>query len=156
MNEPIKKLKKLDVNASSFIANGKEYFIESNLSVQRFIEYQELEIQASFSIDFKTMYSTLLQVREGINNGKFLDSGIKVDNLLNGITQMQKKQPNALKMCALFMNTKDECRATITNDRIEEKISDWSEYEVEGFFVLALTSIHGFTDIYKKMLQAFT
>lgn len=156
MNKPITELKKLDVNASSFVANGKEYFIESNLSVERFIVYQELELQASFSLDFKTMYATLLQVREGINNGKFLDSGIKVDNLLNGITQLQTKQPNLLKMCALFMNTKEECRATITNDRIAEKIADWSEYEVEGFFVLALTSINGFTDIYKKMLQAFT
>lgn len=149
-------LKKLDLTKGSFEANGKEYFLQTSLTVGRFIIYQQLELEASFSLDLRTMFTELQKVRTSINEGKFLDSGIRVDNMLNGITHLHKKEPALLKICALFINTAGENLETITEQQITDKINDWKEYEVSGFFQMGLASINGFLDTYKEMQEAYT
>ena len=57
----------------------------------------------------------------------------------------------------MFMNTKDEDRGDINDDMITAKIDSWkNEYEVNGFFTLALNTVNGFFTIYKEMHQSIS
>lgn len=151
------KLKKLDTSARSFTAGGVEYFIETQLSISRFHQYQIYEKEAGFGLTFKDMFQNLLKVREDLNKVKFVDCAVRVDNLINGMAKMEEKEHTLLKMCALFMNTKDEDRGEINDDMITAKIETWqNEYEVNGFFTLALNTVNGFFTIYKEMHQSIS
>ena len=151
------KLKKLDTTARSFVAGGVEYFIETQLSISRFHQYQIYEKEAGFGLTFKDMFQNLLKVREDLNKVRFVDCAVRVDNLINGMAKMEEKEHTLLKMCALFMNTKDEDRGEINDDMITAKIEAWqNEYEVNGFFTLALNTVNGFFTIYKEMHQSIS
>ena len=54
-----KKPKKIDMSKPSFMANGKEYFITSHLSVARFCEFQILEKEVGFSMNFDKVFSEI-------------------------------------------------------------------------------------------------
>lgn len=151
------KLKQLDTTARSFTAGGVEYFIETKLSISRFHQYQIYEKEAGFGLTFKDMFQNLLKVREDLNKVRFVDCAVRVDNLINGMAKMEEKEHTLLKMCALFMNTKDEDRGEINDDMITAKIEAWqNEYEVNGFFTLALNTVNGFFTIYKEMHQSIS
>lgn len=149
-------LKKLEPGTLTFEANGKKYIVESTLSVNRYIEYQQLELMAGVGMNFQEVIRGLNEVKEQMNKAQFVDASVKLHNMIIGIADIPRKEPNLLKLCALFINEENEDRSTITPERISQKIEDWGEYEAEGFFVLALTSINGFIDHYKRMHQAFT
>lgn len=148
-----KKLKQLDPNVRSFVANQKTYYIETQLSIERFHDFQLYEKEAGFSMTFKSLVETLLEVYEDLNQMKVADASVKVHNVLSGITKVQEKEHPLLKICALFMNTEDENRDVITDDMIRTKIEDWAGYDVGGFFTIALNSVNGFFKIYSDMLQ---
>lgn len=150
----MQQLKRIDFTKNSFIANGKEYFIESGLSISRFCEYQILEKEAAFSTTFSGMFGELRGVYDLLNSVKFVEASVKLDNLMSGISKLQEKEPTLLKMAALFINTADEDRSTITADQITRKIEDWShEYDVRDFFTFALSTIKGFTEVYSNGTQ---
>lgn len=151
------KLKKLDPTARSFVAGGKEYFIETNLSISRFHDYQIYEKEAGFGMTFKDMFQNLLKLREDLNKVKFVDCAVRLDNLINGMAKLEEKEHTLLKMCALFMNTADEDRGEINADMISAKIEAWqNEYEVNGFFTQALSTVNGFLGIYSEMHQSIS
>lgn|SRR5690606_28539009 len=150
----MKKLKTLDPTAPSFECNGKIYYIESNLSIARFCEYQIMEKEAGFGTTFKAIFDELHSLYDLMNNTKFVEASIKLHNLVTGVSRLQDKEPVLLKMCALFINEENEDRTTITNDDIVRKIDDWKkEYEVNGFFTLALNMVNGYFEIYNKISQ---
>lgn len=149
-----KELKKLNPAERSFVAGGKTYFIETNLSIARFHEYQILEKEAGFSTSFENLVAHVRAAYDDINQFKAADAAVKLNNLLTGIAKANEREHTLLKMCALFMNTEDEDRGDITDDMISRKIEDWqNEYEVEGFFTLALNTVNGFFKIYAEMHQ---
>lgn len=144
-----KELKRIDLNAGSFVANGTTYYIESALSIERFAEYQILEKEAGFSLNFKNIFQELKKVYDLLNGVKFVEASVSLHNLMTGVAKLEEREPTLLKICALFMNTKDEDRATINNDMIVKKIEDWKqEYEIRDFFSFALSTVNGFTEIY--------
>lgn len=153
----MKQLKILDPNSRSFEANGKTYFVETQLSIERFHDYQIYEKEAGFSMDFKGMWQQLAEMRKELNAVKFVDAAVRLDNLLTGMSKIQEKEHVLLKMCALFMNTEDEDRGVINDDMISAKIEDWkNEYDVQGFFTLALNTINGFLQIYAEQHQTIS
>jgi len=150
-------LKKLNPAETEFIANGKKYKIETSLSIERFCEFQILEKEFGYSMDFKKLFNELLDLRKLMNELKFVDSAVKLENLTKGIAMLEKKEPTALKICTLFINTEEEDRSVITPDMMSEKINDWKieGYDAQSFFSLALNTVNGFTDIYNEMLNRF-
>jgi len=146
------ELKQLDPTQKSFVANGKTYHIETRLSIARFHQYQIYEKEAGFSISFESMVNTLKEAYEDLNKVKNADAAVKINNLLMGLVNVAEKEHVLLKMCALFMNTDDEDRGEINEDMISRKISEWeNEYEVNGFFTQALSTVSGFFRIYNEM-----
>lgn len=149
----MQQLKRIDFNKGSFVANGKTYYIESGLSISRFCEYQILEKEAAFATTFSSMFKELRAIYDLMNGVNFVAAAVKLDNLMSGITKLQEKEPTLLKIAALFINTEDEDRATITEDQITRKIQDWQEYNVTDFFSFALSTIKGFTELYSSATQ---
>ena len=150
----MKQLKTLDPQSRTFEANGKKYIIETKLSIARFHQYQIYEKEAGFSISFSAMVATIRDAYQDLNQLKAADASVKLHNLLAGISKVAEKEHVLLKMCALFINTEDEDRGEIDDDMITAKIEDWKdEYEVNGFFTLALNTVNGFFQIYNEMHQ---
>lgn len=148
-------LKRLDFSTNVFVANGVTYFIEAGMSINRFRHYQILEKEAAFATTFSSMYNELRAIYDLMNEIQFVKASVKLDNLMSGVTKIQEKENTLLKMAALFINTEDEDRATITEERITKKINDWAtEYDIRDFFHFALNTMQGFTDVYKNATLA--
>ncbi len=142
------ELKRIDFTKDTFEANGVSYFIEKGMSLKRFNEYQILEKETTFGMDFMKMFTLLGEIREAFNECRFIDGSVKLDNLQRGVAQIHTRSPAVMKMCALFINTKDENRQIITEQMIRSKMEDWNEYDVRDFFTLALNGVKGFIDVY--------
>ena len=148
------KLKTLDPAARSFEAGGETYFVETKLSIARFHDYQILEKEAGFSMTFAGMFNEIAAAYKDLQTLKAMDAGVKLHNLMNGMAKMKEKEHVLLKMCALFMNTENEDRGEISEDLISKKIEIWkNEYEVNGFFTQALSTVDGFFKIFAEMHQ---
>ena len=117
------ELKTLDPQARFFDANGKTYYIETKLSIERYAEFQILEKEAGFGTTFESFYGQVAEAYQDLQTLKAADASVKLHNVLTGCADLERKQPTLLKICALFMNTQDEDRATIDADRITEKVS---------------------------------
>ncbi len=150
----VKKLKRLDLTKPRFEANGVWYNIEGGLSIERFCEYQILEKEAGFGVSFKSLFQNLKKLHGLMNDVKFVEASVLLDNMMRGVAKLEEKQPTLLKMCALFINADDEDRSVITEDMIAKKINDWkAEYDVRDFFQVALNTMDGFLEIYDSVTR---
>jgi hypothetical protein len=148
-------LKRIDLTKSSFMANGKEYFIEHGFSIERYCEYQILEKELAFGYTFSKLYEELTTIYNLMNKTKFVECAVMLHNITNGISKVSEREPTMLKLCALFINTADEDRTTVNADLIGRKLEDWKleGYDVRDFFTLALNTLDGFINVYKKLTQ---
>lgn len=140
------------------MANGTEYFIQSNLTIARFCEFQILEKELAFSMSFQSVFKEINEACEMMNEVRFVDVAVKLDNLRRGIAKLEEKEPTALKICTLFINEKNEDLSEWNNDIMTKKIEDWKAegIAVEDFFQFALNSVGGFISIYKKMSEVIS
>ena len=149
------ELKKIDLVERSFTANGTEYFIETDLSIQRsvFAEAAKLELEAGVKIGKQV--EDWVKVYDLANEQKFADIVILAYNNRRGYKHFFEHHPPVLKLCACFINTKDEDRRTINDDMVTRKINDWSEegISMQSFFVLALTFLKSELEDYRSATQ---
>lgn len=151
-------LKRIDISKGRFVANKKTYIIETGFSIERYAMYQKLQIETGFGVTFEDMFKNWETVVTLANNLKFSDIVILSYNMGKGMMKLEEKEPLVLKMCALFINEEKEDRRTINDDMISQKIHDWKEegYDVRDFFTLALNTINGYIDSWKKLTQAIS
>jgi hypothetical protein len=149
-----KELKKIDLNAKSFIANGKEYFIEGSLSFERFLMYQMLQVEVGYDVSFEGMFNKVKEAFDLMNKLKLGEAAVVLHNIMSGVSNIDNRRIPVLNMCGLFMNTADEDRGTITNEMIDRKIEDWTKegLDVLPFFQFAASSIKGFTAAYEEAI----
>lgn len=149
------EIKKIDLSARQFEANGKKYFIESSLSIERYAKYEEIETELGFGRGFAQVFDEVRAAMDDINKQKQGDAYVKLYNLVNGVQQLEIKKPSVFRFCALFINEENEDRATITDDVINQKINDWQAegLDYEPFFSFAINSLSGFKDRYRKLIQ---
>lgn len=147
------ELKKLNPQERVFVANGNKYYISSELSVARFHEFQILEIEAKANMTVKDLMAKLAEIWQMINKMQFGKAAVEVYKLIEGIREVGHREHVLLRICALFINRENEDLGKISDDLISQKIEDWGEYEVNGFFSLALNSTNGYLKDYNKMLQ---
>lgn len=135
------KLKQISIEESSFTANGKDYFIETgDLSIERWAKYEQLVLEMQYGVSQPQMFHKFKEIYDLNNELRFADVAVLTHNLQNGMVSVMERQPTALKICALFMNTKDEDRGIMTDDMITHKLNDWRTegYAIGPFFQLAL------------------
>ena len=152
------ELKYLDLNVANFKANGKNYVIETSMSIERYCEFEIMNKELSFGMTFEAMIEKLKQLHRMLNKSEFVNSAVLIDQMVRGIAKIKEREPIALKICTLFINEVNEDRSKWSADMATQKIEDW---KVEGiaadsFFALAASSVNGFLSVLNKLSQANT
>jgi hypothetical protein len=143
------ELKDLEIKTNKFTANGKEYYVESKLSIERFIAFQKLEVEFAYQTGFGGVMKSLKKGIELLNSQKWTDAAVELHNTLDILKKSteDKRQP-AIDICSLFINQKDEDRRWVTDEMLKEKQED---FEAEGipmdfFLHLAANLVIGYKE----------
>ena len=151
------ELKRIPMNETTFKANGHEYFIEKELSLDRFIEFERLQNELGWGMEFRHLFNKVNDAYGKLNSGKFADSAVTLANLKDGIAaNIERRTHPALMLCTLFINTHDEDRRYWTADLGNQKIKEWVEegFAVQDFFHLAVNLVTDFIPIFQEISQS--
>jgi hypothetical protein len=151
-------LKRIDMDAGKFTANGKEYFIEGSMTIERYAQFQIYEKELAYGFSTKGIYEELKQILKLMDKLMFTDCAVKLNNLTRGVAKIEEREPVVLKICALYCNTQDEDRTIINEDMISKKIQDWKAegIDIRDFFALAFNSVNGLLEIYRSVTQSIS
>lgn len=148
-----KELKRIDLNAGYFEANGKKYFIEGAMSIERYAEFQLYEKELAYGMTVKGIFDRLQKVYQLLNKMKFADSAVIIYDVIKGLAKLEDREPTVLKICALVINEENEDRKEFSTDMINRKISDWKAegIDMQDFFLVASVSVNGLQELYRKV-----
>ena len=152
------ELKTIDLSASSFIANGTTYYIKDTLSIERYRQFEKLQVSFGFAREFKQIYDLLKKSVDLANKGKGLEAWNIVFNLMEevGKNNLDNRHQNGMYICALFVATEDE-DLTVWNQQIaDKKIDDWNKegIDVNFFFRLAANLVGGYISTLEEIFQS--
>lgn len=150
------KTKQIDFSKDVIPANGKEYFILKELPISRFEELDKMEVELYYGFDMKGMYDKLVETFNDLNKTKVADASVKIHNLLKGIAdKVDKRTHIILRICSLFLVTKDEDVNAWNEDLAKQKADDWAKegYSMNSFFTLVVTFKPGFLQAYEEISQ---
>ena len=153
----MEKLKRIDFKKKTFIANGNEYHYSDALSIDRYEQFEKLQILLGYNMDYDKLYLQLSELYNFLNKSEFVKSAVITYNLLDATKRkIDNKIHPALQICALFVNRKDENEKVFDAKVMEEKIKDWREegYAMADFFSLAANLVRGFVENYTKDLES--
>lgn len=151
-------LKQIDLNEPSFMANGKRYFIEQELSIERFCEFQDLEWEFQHGISPDGLMKKFRDIHKMCNRSAFVEIAVELESIVKGIAKVKEREPVVLKMVALFINEENEDRGKFSKDMYVRKIEDWKAEGINMgcFFSLAAGSVNGFLRHYINITQAIS
>ena len=137
----MKELKSINFQEKNFTANGVEYVIESQMSIQRSVYAEAAKIEMEGGMQLGKQLDDWKKLYELANQQKFADIVVLAYNNMRGFKNFFESNHPVLKLCACFINSADEDRRYITDDLVTKKINDWSEegLSMKSFFLLALT-----------------
>lgn len=142
---------------STFMANGKKYYVSEKISIARFKEYEKLEPLLTYGVGFKEIFDGLKKNYQALNEKRFADAAVITHNIMTGIKDIEndKRVHPALLMAALVINREDENPKIFDRQIQEDKIKDWTEegLNIIDFFTLSLTSIRGFRETYLEFIR---
>lgn len=140
--------------------SGKVYKIEpENVSAGRWREYEIQSLMLSFNSDFKTYYTSLVEIHTQINQIKVLGDAIKINDkvkeLIAGIgNYAERPEPKIIKFCSLFCNAEGEEVGEWSELMAAEKYEDWKDIPVHFFFQLAAEAAPLFKEVYQKWKES--
>lgn len=151
-------LKRIDFNTGQFMANGTKYLIEGELTIERYAELQILQREIALEFSYKDFYNQLQDLYQLLNQQRFADCVVKVNDLIRGHAKVMEREPTVLKICALYINAENEDRTVFNQDISNKKISDWKTEGifVGDFFTVASSSINGFLEIYQSVSRTIS
>lgn len=145
------ELKSIDNNSRSFEANGNKYVIESSLSIERYIQFQKIEVEFAYGVGFLGVYNALKKAIEHLNKLQLADAIVLLANTLTSINNNDKKKVPALDMCGLFINRENEDRRYISDEILAEKQKDWEAEGIPADFFLSIAQ--NLVRNYKEVLK---
>ena len=151
-------LKTLDLSKDRFEADGRKFFIEKEISINRFRKYEILEYELGTGTTWADCFRQDKQILALLNKGLPVDAGHIIHNRLNKVKHhLEDREHTALMVCALFINEKDEDRTVFDELVMKSKIDAWKkEYSVLGFFHLAVNLVRDFIPIYEEVLKSIS
>ena len=150
------QLKRIDFDKPDIPANGKNYVVQKDLSIARFKELEQMEVELYYGVTMQGMVDKLKDAFEDLNKSKIADSSVKIYRILEGIAdKVDRREPVALRICTLFLVTEDEDVTKWDEDLAKQKIKDWQEegYVVDDFFSLAAALVPGFLKDYLSIME---
>lgn len=149
-------LKRIDFEADHIPANGRIYKVQRDLSIVRYKELEQMEIEFYYGFDMHGMFNKMKEIYGDLNKSKPADASVKLYRLMEGVAdRIDKRQPTVLNICSLFLVTDDEDVTTWTQDLANKKIEDWQAegYVMDDFFSLAATVVPNFIRDYQSILE---
>lgn len=143
-------LKHINYNESYFMADGRKFLIEKEMSLDRYIKFEEIQNKLAWGLDFKSLHAKLTKIYDLLNKSKPADAAVNVFNTLEMISQrVNERIVPALQLCTLFINEEEEDRKAWSEQLAEDKIKAWNAegYDVNDFFVLALNMVDGLVPV---------
>lgn len=147
-----RQLKRIDLESGYFEANGKKYFIEGAMSIERYAEFQIFEKELAYGLTVKGIFEEITKAWKHLNKLQLGEAAVILNNLIRGVSKLEEREPVVLKICALVINEENEDRAHFSQDMINKKIIDWKAegLDIRDFFHVASGSVNGFQEIYRK------
>lgn len=149
-------VKRLDLSANSFEANGRKYLIHDSLTIERFEQYEKLQLQVSWGFEFQLMFKNLETLVKHLDKIEFVKASVLATNMLHGVARgVENRTHPVFLLCALFICREGEDLAKWNNTDALEKIADWRAegIAVEDFFAYALSFIPSYTTAYKAVSE---
>ena len=150
-----RKLIQVDPKEGSLMANGTKYYVESALSVDRWKVKDAIEIELGLGVSFNETFTKLKEVYELLNKMRLADATVKIYDLMNGLSNLEKRHVPILMYCTLFINAEDEDRRYWSIDLANKKIKDWNEegIDMSFFLTIAFSALKGLKELYLKTSQ---
>jgi hypothetical protein len=145
------ELRIIDFKDKKFECGGRTFYVQDSLSFNRYRELQRLSIEFGFSTTFIDLFKSVNKCYEYVQGNKnWGDLAVTLHNVLVGVSKLEEKEDPALRLCALFINEKDEDVTIIDEIQMKDKIECWSkELAVNPFFLLAASYVDGWMPAYK-------
>lgn len=147
---PIKNIKHLD----KFDANGVTYYVLTSLCIERFEQFEQMQIKAGFGVDFGDLFANIRKAYDALNANKVADSSVMLYNIMAGIKDNLGARENPiLQLCALFICREGEDVTKYDETVATAKINDWKAEGIamDDFFSIAFSLVNGFTPAYKTV-----
>jgi hypothetical protein len=80
-------VKRLDLSANGFEANGRKYLIHDSLTIERFEQYEKLQVQVSWGIEFEIMFKNLRELIKHLDKIEFVKASVLATNMLHGVAR---------------------------------------------------------------------
>ena len=148
----------LPPDATSFQGiSGKTYYVERkrNLSVARDRWLEKFGIHAMLGRDAMSWLIEARDVYDDLNRSRFVDAGVRLNNLITGASDLASKASPAYQVCTLFINEEHEDRRTYDFDYAQQKIADWQHIESGFFLGLALAYLNTTSTQLSELMQTF-
>ena len=150
IGHPIKDVSQLD----EFTANGNRYVIRTSLTVNRFEQFEKLQVRVGYGVDFRQMFGNMRKAFDYLNESQPADAAIILYNLMNGIkNNIDGRDNEVLDLCCLFICREDEDVAEYNPELNKLKKEDWAKEGIamESFFFLAFNLVNGFIPVYQQV-----
>lgn len=160
--EEPKELTRINFEAGQFMANGVKYYIQADqISVARFIKYEEFSYNVAFDQSFQKVAGTLKEIYEILTEG---DSALQAihkaaELALNQLKAVKEfgdtRKPAVLWFCTLFFNRAGEDITTWDPALAAEKIQDWEAegIHMQDFFLFSTSALNGFKKIFQYAIE---
>jgi hypothetical protein len=150
------ELKQINFQEKSFQANGKEYLIEKELSIQRSVYAEQCKIELETGLRVGKQLDDWTKVYDLANERRFADIVVLAHNNRRAFKNFFEEHHPILKLCACFLNSPEEDRRIITDSMVAAKIKDWAEegYAMSSFFELALSFLKTESGDYRSALES--
>lgn len=125
------EIKTLEPGARSFMANGRKYIVNEQLTLDGFQKLEELRIEVEAGNSAKDMLSLNQKAYAALNAGKNADAAVHLYNSIN-ITEriIEGRSPAWLLSLALFARPEGADLTAWSEAEAETWIQDWKE---EGY-----------------------
>lgn len=148
-------MRTIDFKEKKFECGGRTFYVQDSLSFNRFRELQRISIEFGFSTTFVELFKEIQKCYDYVQTNKnWGDLAVTLYNLLHGVSSIDNKDAAAIRLCALFINEKDEDVTVFDEAKMKDKIECWAkELDVSPFFHLAASLVDGWMPAYNITIR---
>ena len=135
------------INDNHFVsASGKKYIVYPSLTTRRFEVFEQMQIEIEYGSSVSAFRSEVQKAYDKLNEPKFADAATILNNVLNGSSRIENRQPHPLLMiCSLFICPEDEDQSKWNEAEAAAKIEDWAGVDIAFFLNCARHLYRRFT-----------
>lgn len=147
---------------NSFMAGGVEYFIETphQQGIRRKVAFTKESVRVAFGTGIEGLIAEVARAVSALNIGPGKDRDVvkasyHLQSLIYKAASVDELYDEALMLCTLFINTKDEDRRQVpSDDDRQQKIETWADAGIAYPFFVGL--LKGFNSTLGQLFESFT